>query len=204
MRGLSAILGLWLSGMALVCGQARFPMKYLDEVGHLGDTSVNDHRKSANLVVARVFREGEGSTLRFEGRDLAGKPSRLWLPGVGGVGWTDVWMADFDHNGQRDLLIGTHFPGNGRCVNGEEITILMFDARGRPIPWTTATMLPNGSKYPYVPAILRDVNRDGRAEVVTTGCEPGGWPGEEHWRITGVYEARDARWIPLKDVTIVP
>jgi len=142
--------------------------------------------------------------LRFEGRDIAGKPWRLWLRGVGGVGWTDVWMADFDHNGQRDLLIAAHFPGNGRCVRYVDIMILMFDASGRPIPWTAGTNLPNGDKSPYIPAILRDINADGRAEIVTTGCEPGEWPGEEHWRMTGVYEARETRWTPLRNVALAP
>lgn len=91
-------------------------MRFLDEVGNLGNP-YNDKRTFAELAgLDRVSPQGD--ILLFEGRDLAGKPWRLFMSGAGGVGRTEVWTADFDRNGRTDLLIGSHFPGNGRCVDG--------------------------------------------------------------------------------------
>ena len=115
----------------VVCAQARFPMKYLDDVGGVG--SDFDRRKSADLGLASVFSE-EG-VLRFEGRDRNGSPWHGWVPQTGGIGWTEVWTADFDHNGQPDLLIASHFPSNGRCVGRADLLFLLFDQAGRPSPW---------------------------------------------------------------------
>jgi hypothetical protein len=181
-------------------------MKYLDDVGNLGNQYSHDKRQSANLGIARVRSEGEGSTLRVEGFDAGGKMWRVWLPQIGGVGFTEVWTADFDANGRQDLLFAGHFPGNGRCIDGLDITLLLFDAQGRPVPWNMSTMLPDHSSFPYVPVIVRDLNGDHRAEFVMTDCErvdpPEGF-GERR-RVSGVYEAREARMVPLRDVDTQP
>ena len=186
---------------AIVHAQARFPMKYLDDVGSLG--SELDRRKSANLGIASV--SSEDGLLRFEGRDRKGDPWLAWVTQTGGVGWTEVWTADFDHNGQRDLLIASHFPGNGRCVRGADLLFLLFDQSGRPVPWHVPTELPNGNKFPYLPALLLDENRNGQAEIVSTECA---YSSEGilavDWSITGIYEARDAQWIPLRDAVTAP
>jgi hypothetical protein len=130
---------LWLIILAAITpvsnAQPQFRLKYLDEVGHLGGL---DKRTSVDLGIAKVFAE-PGGDLRFEGHDAAGKLWRVWLPAVGGIGGTDVWSADFDRNGRQDLLIAGYFPGNGRCVDGAVIYTLMFDERGRPVPWTAHT-----------------------------------------------------------------
>src|SRR5271168_4318951 len=114
--------------MSVANAQTPFRMRYLGEIGNLGGL---DPRTSANLGIARVFPEPDGD-LRFEGRDIAGKPWRVWLPAAGGIGGTDVWSADFDHNGHQDLLISAMFPRNGHCTDGTTIYILMFDQTGRP------------------------------------------------------------------------
>lgn len=185
--------------------QSRYPMRFLDDVGNLGNPYSRDKRSSADLAgLARVTRQDD--ILLFEGRDLAGKPWRLFTSGDGGVGWTEVWTADFDHNGRSDLLIGSHFPGNGRCVDGGDVLILLFEADGRPVPWMSSTMVPEGNKFPVRPAIVLDANGDGRAEIVTTSCEyaDGQQRFGEDRRITGVYEARDARWVPLSGYALEP
>ena len=193
MRVLLAFLA---AGVAM--GQARFPMKYLDEVGHLGE----DHRKFADLRFARAYPDEGG--LRFEGRDHAGRIWRVWTKQVGGGGFTEVWTADFDHNGQPDLLIAAAFPGNGRCVSNVDITVLLFDASGRPVPWMVSTEIPyHESRFPYFPVILLDTNKDGRAEIVTTECGP--WDADSlDYQVTGVYEARESHWVPLRDAPLEP
>ena len=196
MHGLQVFL---VAGVAM--GQARFPMKYVDEVGHLGE-GLYDHRKFADLGFAKAFPEEGG--LRFEGRDHTGKIWRAWTPQVGGAGFTEVWTADFDHNGQPDLLIAAVPISSGRCVNGVDITVLLFDASGRPVPWIASTEIPyTERREPYRPAILLDTNNDGRAEIVTTECGPWDVDSLDN-RVTGVYEARDTRWVPLRDAPLEP
>jgi hypothetical protein len=196
MRVLLAFLA---TGLAM--GQAQFPMKYVDEVGHLGE-GLYDHRKFADLGFAKVFPDAGG--LRFEGRDHAGKIWRMWMPEVGGASSTEVWTADFDNNGEPDLLIAAEPALNGHCVSRADITMLLFDVSGRPVPWIVSTEIPDTERHePYRPAILLDTNKSGRAEIVTTECGP--WDADSlDYRITGVYEARDTRWVPLRDAPPEP
>jgi hypothetical protein len=184
-------------------GQAPFPMKYVDEVGRLGD-GLDDKRKFADLGFAKAFPDEYGE-LRFEGRDQAGKIWRVWTQQIGGgIGHTDVWTADFDHNGEPDLLIAAVNGGSGHCVNSVEIIVLLFDVDGRPVPWIASTSMPETERRePYRPTILLDANKDGRAEIVTTECGP--WDASSlDRRVTGVYEARDTHWVPLRDAPLEP
>jgi hypothetical protein len=62
-----------------------FPMKYLDEIGHLN--SDEDKRKSLDFGFAKLFAASNGD-LRFEGRDDKGKPWHVWLlPMCGLIGF---------------------------------------------------------------------------------------------------------------------
>jgi hypothetical protein len=174
--------------------QTTFRMRYLGDVGHLGGL---DPRTSANLGIARVFPEPDGD-LRFEGRDAAGKRWRVWLPAAGGVGGTDVWTADFDHNGHQDLLISAMFPKNGRCTDGTTLYILMFDQMGKPVPWVMPSHTFDG--YGHPPLGVVEASGDGRAEIVTVSCEYSDQLTTgvlEDRRISGIYEARDAHWLPI-------
>jgi len=181
--------------------QARFPMKYLDEVGAIGLGF--DERQSVDLGLVSVFSEN-GDVLRFEGRDHKGDPWRIWIPQTGERGGAEIWTADFDHNGQRDLLISSLATTNGRCTLHSNLLFLLFDSAGRPVPWYVHTEVPTLMNSPYLPAVLLDVNHDGRAEVISVACDynyEGFWTD---WSITGVYEARDTQWSPLRTSGIRP
>jgi hypothetical protein len=133
------------------------------------------------------------------------------------MGVTDVWTSDFDNNGRQDLLISTFDIGNGRCIDGATIYILMFDQFGRPVPWVaksysfevygrgTPTVGFNfDSGRPPLPII--DTNGNKRAEIITLDCEycdPKFGVGEDR-RITGIYEAKDARWVPMRKISVLP
>jgi hypothetical protein len=197
---LCRILTLVVVSCVVVHAQARFPMKYLDDVGQLG---FDPNKKSVDLGLASVFSEN-GDALRFEGQDRKGEAWRVWVPQNGAGGWTEVWTADFDHNGQPDLLIASHPTLNGRCVGRADLLFLLFDQYGRPMPWYVSTEIPNGKKFPYLPALLLDVNHDGRAEIVSTNCAYGDREHWTDWSITGIYEARDAQWIPLRNANVDP
>jgi hypothetical protein len=178
---------------------AAFPgLRYLDEIGHLGTPS--DPRTSARLGRTRIVSTDPGE-VRFEGRDDDGKGWKAELEVLGGIGFTTVWQADFDHNGRPDLLVAAYFPGNGHCANEVALSFLMFNDHGRPVPWVIRTQMPESKEFSSVPALFVDENHDGRAELVVAGCAfstpPRTRTGED-WRITGIYEGRDARWALMK------
>ncbi len=70
--------------------------------------------------------------------------ARLQVEGVDGRGgrWTlelsnqpagcSLWRADLDRNGQEDVIIITSDATSGP---GVEVTLIMIDADGRPVPW---------------------------------------------------------------------
>jgi hypothetical protein len=167
-------------------------VRYLDEVGHLGSES--DPRTSVDFTIAKAAMTGEGE-IEFTGKGDAGRKWSAQLPVIGGVGWTTVWKADFDHNGRPDIMVASHFPGNGRCTESVTVSLLMINAHGMPNPWIVHSNLLRETAFPPTPAILADWNGDGRAQLVVTDCEYGSAPrqGEDH-SITGVYQARDSVW----------
>jgi hypothetical protein len=179
-------------------GQTRFKMRFVDEVGHLGNEYSSENRQVADLGLAKI--SADRGELKVEGLDEAGRPWRVRLAQVGGVGWTEVWTADFDANGRMDLLFAGHFPGVGRCIDGVEVTLMLFDGSGRPRAWTLSTMLPDVSAFPFVPIIVLDMDRNGRAEFVTTTCDriepPTGFG--ERYTLSGVYEASDAALVAMR------
>jgi hypothetical protein len=188
-------------GVTLAMGQAWFPMKDR-KVGALD--SDYDQRKSADFGFARIVSEEDN--LRFEGKDHAGKPWRIWMPKAG-IGGVDVWTADFDHDGQQDLLIRSLDLKVGRCLDVGTITIVLFDAIGRPVPWTMTTQVPYWNAVPLRGAIVLDANHDGRAEFVVTGCEssvPSDAPFGEDRGISGVYEAQHGRMVPIRHAKMTP
>ena len=166
-------------------------MRWVDEIGHLG---THESRLSADLGIAVAHAEKEFGTVRLEGRDTAGKRWRVWLEVSGGVGGTDVWTADFDRNGRADLLLASAFPRNGRCVQGVDLYVLMFEANGRPVPWQVSSSSMTGFREPPVPIV--DTDKDGRAEIVTLDCEY--TTNDTAHRIGGIYAARDAVWHPVR------
>jgi hypothetical protein len=191
MRGpliLGALVG------SIVCAQPLPGLHYLGEVGHIGPPF--DTPKVVDLKIARVL--PPDADFAIQGTDNAGRPWRADISIGAGVGWTDAWEGDFDGNSHQDLMFATAVPSNGRCVDGEMITFLMFDQRGRPVPWTISTRLPRKGSQGKIPAILRNLNHDGRVRLIATQCEYSDpshpeFFGEDR-SVTGLFEAHDAHW----------
>lgn len=166
-------------------------LHYLGEVGHLG--TPGDQRTSVRFGPTQVISQGNGSA-RIEGHDDDGKAWNAVLPMEGGIGWTDVWQADFDRNGRPDLLVAAFFPPNGRCIDEITLSFLLFNDHGQPVPWVVRTRMPQNTRFPAIPAIF-DWNHGERPKLVVTDCTYSEPPrhGEDR-RITGIYEAQDATW----------
>jgi len=179
--------------IALGCGSlwGAWPgLRYLDEIGHLGTPTAS--RTSVRYGRTRAVSTGSGN-VRFQGRDDNGKAWQAILPIDGGIGFTTIWQADFDRNSRPDILIAAYFPKNGRCIDEITLSFLLFDLHGRPIPWVIQTRMPTTKRFPLIPAIFSSHND--RTELVVTDCEFGASAllGQDR-SITGIYEARDARW----------
>ncbi len=168
----------------------KFPIRHLGSIGHL------EGKPPVNLGTVRAA-SVHASYARLDGRDRAGKPWRAWMRTFGGIVGTEVWAADFDRNGQDDLLVARHFAANGWCPAPVDVVILLFDSGGRPVPWKLHSQSPPASaneRYPFEPIAVIDSNRDGRAEFVSLACTS---PFDNHplgqsW-IDGAYSAKDAR-----------
>jgi hypothetical protein len=120
-------------------------------------------------------------------------------------GWTSLWTADFDADGQRDLLIASTKPEGGVCPQMVTITIVLFDGAGRPVPHVLETLLPGAMAFPlaqfwlpslpgpkgppYWPIHITDANGDGRAEFAPITCEPSLQAAEDPIAIRRIYEA---------------
>jgi len=189
---------------ALTASQVPAPaaeLHYLGEVGHLGSPS--DRRTSVRLGHARVVLQGDGY-VRFEGQDDHGERWTAILPTEGGIGWTDVWQADFDRNARPDLLVASVFPSSGRCDDEVTLAFLLFNARGQPVPWVTQTSMPKSTRSLAIPAVFHDLNH-GRPELVVTNCAYSDPPRQgEDLSIIGIYEAKDATWSLSRPTSIAP
>ena len=183
-------------GLCAVAGKAQVPsiaqLHYLGEIGHLGTQF--DERKSVTFGPVTVTTL-ENGTARFRGMDDQRKHWSALLVSEAGVGFTDVWQADFDHNGRPDLLVATYFPKNGRCVDEITLQFLLFDSDGIPVPWVINSRIPYSKRKPSIPAIFVNAGKGAPTALVVTDCAYSDPPrvGEDR-SIIGIYEAKDAGW----------
>jgi len=180
--------------------QSFRPMRYLDEIGHLGTDY--DLDTSARIGTATVSPTETGAL--FRGFDRKGNPWTVATTSTGGIGWTDVWQADFDRDSQQDLLIAELFPANGRGCQEVKLTFLLFDAESRPVPWTVETNQPFGDGPGNRPAILEMHNANHHAELIVTSCEYSASSNGIEFQIRGVYEAEKAHWKLIRPLRIGP
>jgi hypothetical protein len=167
-------------------------LHYLGEIGHLGTQF--DERKSVIFGPITITTLENGSA-RFQGKDDHGKNWSATLVSEAGVGFTDVWQADFDHNSRSDLLVATYFPKNGRCVDEITLQFLLFTNDGKPVPWVINSRMPHSNREPRIPAIFVNAGKDAPTKLVVTDCAYSEPPrvGEDR-SVIGIYEARDATW----------
>ena len=196
MEGVATIYRLMLLGLCAFAASSQVlsvaRLDYLGEIGHLGTQF--DERKSVSFGPVTITTLENGSA-RLEGKDDHGKHWSAILLTEAGVGFTDVWRADFDHNGRPDLLVATYFPGNGHCTDEITLQFLLFDHDGMPVPWVLNSRMPQSTQEPRIPAIFVNAGKDASTQLVVTDCaysDPA--RGGEDRSLIGIYEARDATW----------
>jgi hypothetical protein len=198
----SGLVVYWLCIFALGDQASSAPrLHYLGEVGHLWPPFSSI--RSVTFGDIQVASETDGA-LKVSGRDDDKKPWVATVPVGTGVGFTDVWQADFDRNGRQDLLIAAYSPQNGRCVDEITLSFLLFNHHGQPVPWVIKSRMPAGNRTPATPAIFADLELDGQMHLVVTACSYSSPPrfGEDR-SITGVYVAENATWRLVRPTNIV-
>lgn len=132
---------------------------------------------TANRCMVRMTTEAK---LHITGTD---RNSRAWSVIANcHEGYASVWTTDLDKNGQNDLIFLASTGANG-CGPTTHLTVVMFDADGRPVPWQC---------YGYFEVDKRglkdilDLDSDGRADILQQSFENGFW-------ITSLYEFCDGR-----------
>jgi hypothetical protein len=132
------------------------------------------------------FRRDEDGNLLLTGKDRAGNEWSVvlsWINAGGALAYT----SDLDRNGLRDLLLLVATGGNGLAPTSHIIAVT-FERDGRPVRFEA-----EGHFIPDRKGIfdLRDVDGDGRAELLFMNHNDGYW-------ITNFYTVRDARWRRIK------
>jgi len=133
------------------------------------------------------------SEASLSGTDSSGRPwkiefhaEQLW------IGY-EIYSADFDNNGVRDLLFIDHNSANGFLPN-VILQFVMFDKNGMPFPF----VVPASDAGPER---ILDLNKNGRAEFVFSyynyGADGDKWHG---YYVTDAYEAENGRWERLKKI----
>jgi hypothetical protein len=131
--------------------------------------------------------------LTLTGKDLAGKPWQVAIAQMRGCAPTRIYHADLDKNGLEDVIVVRRTCGNGLAMP-TLIYLITFEANGRPLLLTLNSYFDDeGRKL----AALRDLNQDGKAELLDMTFVSGYWASHvyqlhnAHWqRVQGQFSAR--------------
>lgn len=133
-------------------------------------------------VKTAKFKRDEDGNLHLAGDDRAGN---AWSVELGGLcaGGARAYTSDLDRNGLRDLVLLVATCGNGLAPTSHLVTVT-FERDGRPVRFEAEGHFVADRRGIFD---LRDVDGDGRAELLSMNHSDGYW-------ITNFYTARDARW----------
>lgn len=98
-----------------------------------------------------------------------------------------LWHADLDRNGQEDVIIITSDATSGP---GVEVTLLMIDADGRPVPWQAFGYF-DGDHHSGLGNLV-DLDGDRRAELLYLHVE--GERLDSACTSVGLYVVENAHW----------
>ncbi len=201
MRTLARLTAVAAVSGGLLAGQVEGPFE-LPERFHqyrFPQTSVGDCSlpspslpRTTDQPDKKVFRIGTitvrmlpQARLRAEGVD---QHSRRWSLDLNNQpAGCSLWRADLDRNGQEDVIIITSDASSGPDV---EVTLLMIDADGRPVPWQAFGYFDGDHESGL--SNLVDLDGDRRAELLYLHAE--GERTDSGCTSLGLYLARNAHW----------
>lgn len=154
-----------------------FAVKYLGEIDH----RPGPQRRLDIGVSVATLAYTEEAELMLTGTDRAGNPWSVALGSACGSG--EGYTADLDRNGQRDFVLVVPTCGNGLAPSNHFIAVT-FEGNGRPVRFEVEGYFDADPKGIFD---LRDINGDGRAELIYMNFSDGYW-------ITNLYTATNARW----------
>jgi hypothetical protein len=121
--------------------------------------------------------------LTLIGKDRAGKPWQVAIAQMRGCAPTRIYHADLDKNGLEDVVVVRSTCGNGLSMP-TLIYLITFEANGRPLLLTLNSYFDDTDKQLTA---LRDLNQDGKAELLDMTFANGYWA-------SNVYQLHDAHW----------
>jgi hypothetical protein len=137
-------------------------------------------------VSTATLKHTEDGDLLVTGKDRAGKPWSVLMGGMCGASGAG-YEADLDRNGLRDLVLMVATCGCGLAPSSHIVTVT-FERDGRPVRFEAEGYFDYDAKGVFD---LRDMNSDGKAELIYTNFDDGYW-------ITNIYTTSDARWRRVK------
>lgn len=161
------------------------------------------HEKTITVAGAKISLSTEkGDALKICGNDVLGRQWNIFKRFFG-LG-TAIFHGDLDQNGKEDLIL---LQSTGACgiAPPSVVTLILFDPKGIPhvFEWSGYSSADkNGweasSKKAFIDDIL-DLNKDGRAEIVTEQLDYAfaGNKDRSYWR-TVIYQAKDSNLVRLR------
>jgi len=134
------------------------------------------------LYGATISRTGD-EDLVFSGEDKNHKKWSFQISGKSAAFAYDLYIADLDRNGYKDIILAFPTGGNGLAPLTHILT-LMFDSAGRPIPFEADGYSEHNETG--IPDLV-DMDNDGKAELIYMNFDEGYW-------ITSIYKAANGRW----------
>lgn len=154
-----------------------FAVKYLGAI----ESRPAPRRKLDIGVSVATLSYAEETELMLSGMDRAGNP---WSVSLGrSCASGEAYTSDLDRNGLRDFVLVLPTCGNGLAPSHHLIAVT-FERDGRPARFEIEGYFDADPKGVFD---LRDINGDGRAELIYMNHDDGYW-------ITYLYTARDTRW----------
>lgn len=140
-------------------------------------------RLNIGTASAELKFDDERGYLILTGKDRAGNP---WSVAAtrGSPGGVEIYEADLDRNGLRDLLLHAPTGGNGLAPSSHIVVVMFERDTGRPVRFQAEGYFEAGAADIFE---LRDMNGDGRAELIYMNHNDGYW-------LTNLYTATNARW----------
>jgi len=135
---------------------------------------------------ATISRSGD-ETLVVSGDDKSHKKWSFQIEGKSPAFPYDLYVADLDRNGYKDVVLAFPTGGNGLAPLTHIITV-MFDQSGRPIPFEADGYSEHNESG--IPDLV-DMDNDGKAELIYMNFDDGYW-------ITSIYKAANGRWERIK------